>query len=74
VRDDGIGIRADEQPRIFERFVRGSEASARAIAGSGLGLAVAKSIADAHGGTISVESAESAGTRFRVSLPQASAR
>ena len=71
VRDDGIGIPANERRHVFERFFRASTATERAIGGSGLGLTVARSIVEAHGGTITVESEEGAGTTFHVSLPLA---
>lgn len=66
VSDDGPGIVAEDLPRIFERFYRGRAASAD---GAGLGLAIARSIALAHGGDLSVESAPGAGSRFRFELP-----
>ena len=71
VRDTGIGIPAEEQDRLFERFFRASAASELAIQGTGLGLAVAKAISDGHDGTISVESAGGHGSTFRVTLPLA---
>jgi signal transduction histidine kinase len=69
VADTGIGIPADEQSRLFERFFRASSATEQAIPGTGLGLAIAKAIVQAHGGEIAVESVEGAGTTFRVLLP-----
>ena len=54
VRDDGPGIETAELPRIFERFFRGRNATAD---GAGLGLAIAHSVAVAHGGSLTVESA-----------------
>jgi PAS domain S-box-containing protein len=69
VRDSGIGIPAEEQERLFERFFRSSNATERQIQGTGLGLAISKAIVDAHGGHISVDSELNAGTTFRVSLP-----
>jgi len=66
VRDDGPGIEPDDLPRIFERFYRGRGASAD---GAGLGLAIARSIALAHGGDLTVESAPGAGSRFHLELP-----
>lgn len=70
VADEGIGIPADELPRIFERFVRGSNAIP---GGTGLGLPVAKAIAEAHGGTLAIESQEGIGTTVTLALPAASA-
>jgi signal transduction histidine kinase len=69
VADTGIGIPADEQRRLFERFYRTKAASDGAIPGTGLGLSITKAIAEAHGGSISVSSEEGAGTTFRVELP-----
>ncbi|MCX7029919.1 MAG: HAMP domain-containing sensor histidine kinase [Spirochaetes bacterium] len=68
VRDDGSGIDAAELPRIFERFFRGRGATAD---GAGLGLAIARSVAIAHGGDLTVESAPGAGSLFRLDLPAA---
>lgn len=73
VADNGIGIPADEQGRLFDRFFRSSTATAEAIQGSGLGLTIAKAIVDAHGGDISMQSEEGVGTTFRVELPLVSA-
>ncbi len=56
VSDRGPGIDADEQERIFERFVRGRHAGEQRIRGSGIGLALVKHIAESHGGTIEVQS------------------
>jgi two-component system phosphate regulon sensor histidine kinase PhoR len=72
VADQGPGIRADEQTRIFDRFVRGRAASDAHVRGSGIGLALVKHIADAHGGTIKVESPiteDARGSAFELSLP-----
>ena len=63
VRDRGPGIPEELLPHIFEKFHKGVGG------GAGLGLAIAKQIADAHGGTLSVESFKGRGTTFRVSLP-----
>jgi heavy metal sensor kinase len=67
VRDTGPGIPPQEQSRVFDRFYRGDPARARG--GTGLGLALARSIALLHGGTIEIESALGAGSCFRVVLP-----
>jgi PAS domain S-box-containing protein len=69
VRDSGIGIPKDEKKFLFQRFFRTSSATEHAIQGTGLGLAISKAIVEAHGGAITVESEEGAGTTFRVSLP-----
>jgi signal transduction histidine kinase/CHASE3 domain sensor protein len=69
VSDSGIGIPAHEQERLFQRFFRTESARAREIPGTGLGLAICRAIAEAHGGTIEVDSVEGHGTTFRVLLP-----
>jgi PAS domain S-box-containing protein len=69
VSDTGIGIDADDQMRLFERFFRSAAASEAAIQGTGLGLAIAKAIVESHGGGISVTSRPGEGTTFRVALP-----
>jgi PAS domain S-box-containing protein len=71
VRDTGIGIPADEQRALFERFFRASSAVASQVPGTGLGLAIVKMIVEAHGGRVAVESVEGAGSTFRVVLPLA---
>ena len=69
VRDNGIGIAAEDLPNIFERFYRSDKARSRELGGAGLGLAIAKWIADAHGAGIQVESAPGQGSLFRVRIP-----
>jgi signal transduction histidine kinase len=70
VSDSGVGIPADQLPRIFEKFYQvENEAQPRSV-GSGLGLAIAKEIVEAHGGTIAAESTLGTGTIFRVALPE----
>ncbi|MBB3019380.1 PAS domain S-box-containing protein [Microvirga lupini] len=71
VRDWGIGIPAEELPKIFERFYRASTASG--IAGTGIGLNFAQRIMHLHGGEIQVESYEAAGSLFTFDLPIANA-
>jgi signal transduction histidine kinase len=67
VRDTGPGIPEDEVPKLFERFFRASTASE--VPGTGLGLSISKAIAEAHGGSISVESELGVGSAFRFTLP-----
>jgi two-component system phosphate regulon sensor histidine kinase PhoR len=71
VTDLGPGIDAEEQERIFERFVRGRRASEQRIRGSGIGLSLVKHIAESHGGSVRVESpvAEGRGSRFVLTIP-----
>jgi signal transduction histidine kinase len=68
VEDNGTGIQADALPYIFDRFYRADSARHQGDA-SGLGLAIAKSITEAHGGTISAESRPSDGTIIKILLP-----
>ena len=67
VRDTGVGIPADEQPRIWDRLFRGD--SSRAERGLGLGLSLVKAIVTAHGGTVDVASEPGRGSTFTVRLP-----
>jgi two-component system, chemotaxis family, CheB/CheR fusion protein len=70
VSDSGCGIRADFLPQVFERFRQGEHGAARRYGGLGLGLSIAKQLAELHGGTISAHSGgEGQGARFRVLLP-----
>jgi signal transduction histidine kinase len=71
VADTGAGIPAAEQPDLFKRFFRGTNAIRTAIPGSGLGLAISQVIAEAHGGAIEVESTPGTGSTFRLALPLA---
>jgi signal transduction histidine kinase len=67
VRDRGPGIKAADQRVIFEKF--GRVAAGNSKPGSGLGLYIARSIAETHGGTIAVSSAPGRGATFTVTLP-----
>jgi two-component system OmpR family sensor kinase len=69
IRDSGVGIPAEDLPRIFDRFYRVDKARTRNPGGSGLGLSIARWIAVAHGGSINVESTVGKGSTFTVSLP-----
>ena len=73
VADTGVGIPAEEQDRLFERFFRSSNATEQAIPGTGLGLTIAKTIVERHEGSIEIESAEGKGTTVRVRLPPGAA-
>jgi signal transduction histidine kinase len=66
VEDDGPGIPPALEERLFERFVRGRGDEGR---GSGLGLAIVRAVAESHGGTVTLESANGSGARFVVRLP-----
>jgi PAS domain S-box-containing protein len=70
VTDTGFGIPASEQQRLFERFFRSTTASANNVPGTGLGLTIAKTIIERHGGSIGFDSTEGEGTTFTVSLPK----
>jgi heavy metal sensor kinase len=70
-QDHGIGIASDDLPHIFERFYRGDPSRTRATGGFGLGLAIAKVMVEAYGGTIHAESTPGEGTRMTVELPAA---
>lgn len=69
VADTGMGISAEDQEHLFERFYRADVAVQRAIPGIGLGLSICQAIAEGHGGTIGVQSEVGRGTTFRVELP-----
>jgi signal transduction histidine kinase len=69
VTDHGIGIPRDEQEKIFERFHRVSTGLVHDVKGSGLGLSLVRHIAEAHGGSVSVESEVGMGSTFTIHLP-----
>ncbi|MGK7368985.1 MAG: sensor histidine kinase, partial [Candidatus Halalkalibacterium sp. M3_1C_030] len=69
VEDNGIGISEEHLDRLFDRFYRTDKARSRDKGGTGLGLAVVKSILNAHETDINVESEVGEGTRFRFKLP-----
>jgi two-component system sensor histidine kinase MprB len=67
VRDHGPGIDQADLPFIFDRFYRST--SARGLPGSGLGLAIVRQVAESHGGSVTAETADGGGARFRMRLP-----
>jgi signal transduction histidine kinase len=67
--DHGAGIPATDLPHVFERFYRGDPSRTRTTGGFGLGLAIAKALIEAYGGTITADSAPGQGTRMTVELP-----
>jgi two-component system sensor histidine kinase BarA len=70
VTDTGIGIAADELPKIFDAFYQVDGSSTREYGGAGLGLSIARNLVEAHHGTLRVESVPNVGTTFFVVLPQ----
>jgi signal transduction histidine kinase len=71
VEDEGRGIAAEKLERIFERFQQGDASDSRALGGTGLGLALCRSIVEQHGGRIWAESAPGKGSQFHFTLPAA---
>jgi signal transduction histidine kinase len=69
VRDTGEGIRPEDLPYVFDRFYRGEKSRSRTTGGAGLGLAIARGIVEAHGGSMRVESEAGHGARFVFVLP-----
>ena len=70
VKDNGIGIDKEELPYIFERFYRADKYRNRSTGGSGIGLTIAKSIIEAHGGKVIAESEQNRGSKFTITLPK----
>ena len=73
VRDNGVGIPAEDQEHIFERFYRVDKARSRETGGTGLGLSIVKQLVTMHGGEITVHSEPNHGSEFRVVFPQGGA-
>lgn len=69
VTDTGIGLSKEEQQAIFDRFYMADPARSRQTGGQGVGLAIVKSIIEAHRGSITVTSQEKKGTQFKITLP-----
>jgi two-component system phosphate regulon sensor histidine kinase PhoR len=69
VADEGIGIAPAEHARIFEKFYRVGRSDTQGRRGSGVGLALVRHVAHAHGGRVTVESRPGAGSRFTIHLP-----
>ncbi|HNB10262.1 MAG TPA: ATP-binding protein [bacterium] len=72
VRDHGIGIPAEDTPKVFERFYRVNKDRARESGGTGLGLAIVRMIVELHNGQIELESKQGHGTTISIFLPEAS--
>ncbi len=70
VEDDGPGIPAADQARIFERFYRVDKARSRETGGTGLGLSIVKHVVDNHAGQVTVQSTLGVGSTFTVTLPR----
>jgi signal transduction histidine kinase len=70
VRDNGIGIPAQDLPYIFDKFYRVQNEDTKRIKGTGLGLAISQSIVEAHDGRIWIDSSPGKGSTFTFSLPQ----
>lgn len=71
VRDDGIGMTAEELDQLYTRFFRANNPTTDQVGGTGLGLTITKSLVEMHGGEISVDSRPGAGTTFAFTLPVA---
>jgi len=71
VQDTGVGIATEHLPRLFERFYRVDHSRSREDGGTGIGLAIARSVVEAHGGHISADSQVGHGSTFKFELPVA---
>lgn len=69
IRDNGIGIKAEDLPHIFDRFYRVDSSRNKGTGGSGLGLSIVKSLVEEHGGKISMDSVYGQGTEVNITLP-----
>ena len=69
VADTGPGIAPEDLPRVFDRFYRADPSRSRSTGGSGLGLTIARRLAEAHGGSLTVDSAVGQGSTFTVTIP-----
>ena len=69
VSDTGVGIAAEELPKIFDKFYRVKHPQTRQVIGTGLGLSIVKGVVEAHRGSVEVESIPGEGTTFKVLLP-----
>ncbi len=70
MRDTGVGIAADDQDRVFQNFGQGRHDVVTADKGTGLGLPIVKGLIEAHGGTVTLESAIGEGTTVTATLPR----
>ena len=70
VKDTGMGIDQQDIPYVFERFYRGDASRNRKTGGAGIGLSITKTLVEAHGGNIIVESEKNKGTKFVIKLPK----
>ncbi|WP_306736739.1 sensor histidine kinase [Arthrobacter sp. ZGTC412] len=69
ITDSGVGMSAEEQEQAFTKFFRSARSRETAIPGAGLGLPVSKTIVEAHGGSISLDSTPGAGTTATFTIP-----
>jgi two-component system phosphate regulon sensor histidine kinase PhoR len=69
VKDTGIGIRESDRAKLFTKFFRSDDDYAKNAGGTGLGLSIVKTIAEKHGGTVTVTSKLNEGSEFKVVLP-----